>query len=152
MSVRRSSWRRVRAVGSAAAIAILITISLSLVYNNTSSDISGDHSEVLAALDLYSTPQTVVTEAEQATDHANQAAAVLGSQESRSNPSSMLSLNRLQSLSWRSADPFHRVLQPDKAANYGLAAAKAAQDQFEHTLVVCLALYAHFVTNTFHGI
>ena len=101
-------------------------------------------------LELFSLPQSVVTEAEKATDDANLAAAVLGGQQAPSNPWSMHALSRLQSLSWRSADAFHRVLQPNKAADYGQAAANAARDQFEHTLVVqnlhmLLSIFSEFM-------
>ena len=134
--LRRSSygWRRVRAVGTAVTIAVAITVSLSLLYNSSSTD-------EISTFESFSLPQNVVLDAEQATDHANQAATRYGNENHQSTSSSlwgMQSLGRLQSLSWRTLDPLHRVLQPDKAADYGLAAAKAAQDQFEHTLVVIL--------------
>lgn len=106
------------------AIAVMITTLLSFVCGQASTD-------EITTFEAFSLPQNVVLDAEQATDNANHAVT--------SNPSSRHALSRLQSLSWRSDNPYHRVLQPDKAVDYGIQAAQAAEEQFEHTLVVTVS-------------
>jgi hypothetical protein len=113
------------------AIAVMITVSLSLVY-------SSDNNESEISTLEPATARNIVTEAEQATDEANQAADLNQPRltEMSVNHWGSHSLSRLQSLSWASTNAIRRVLQPDKAADYGLEAAASARDQFTHTLVV----------------
>ncbi len=117
------------------AIAVIITVSLSLVYSNEHSD--NDQSELSTFEPANG--RNIVTDAEQATDEANQAAALNQPRlpEMTLNHWGSHSLGRLQSLSWASTNSIRRVLQPDKAADYGMEAAASARDQFTHTLVVC---------------
>jgi hypothetical protein len=116
------------------AIAVMITVSLALVYSSENSD---DYQPEISTLELAAA-RNIVTEAEQATDKANQAAALNQPRlpEMALNHWDAHSLSRLQSLSWASTNAIRRVLQPDKAADYGLEAAASARDQFTHTLVV----------------
>ena len=112
----------------------MITVSLSLVYNSENSE---DGRPEISTFES-ATARNIVTEAEQATDEANQAAVLNQPRlpEMTLSQWSSHSLSRLQSLSWASTNAIRRVLQPDKAADYGLEAAASARDQFTHTLVV----------------
>ena len=82
--------------------------------------------------------ESVVSGAELATTLADRAAAELNKikfSNSKRLPK-MAALGRLQMLSWSSSDSFRKIIQPERAADYGLAAAIEASDQFAHIMTV----------------